>query len=372
MKYFYSRGNRLFRFTDRYIGIMLIIILSFLKRKRQRPNKIIRIAISKFGAIGDLVIISALLNDLKKYNRNINITLIVGNDNCALIPLLKKFDTYIQIDISKPIKAIKKIRKENFDCFIDFDPWSRIGAIIAFFSNSQYVVGFKTTNQHRHFIYDQFYLHNDQIHELDNYRTIISQLFNIKCFSSPKLFIRNSKIFNKEKFVFIHMWPGGYNSFHKEWKKDNWQIIIQYLIRDKYLIVLSGTSENERDNDNFVSIFGQDNVLNIAGKYKLTDLASIMMQSIVVISVNTGIAHMSAALGRPTVCLNGPTSPIRWGPLGKFVKNINSTKEGAGFLNLGFEYDQGPNDTMDYISVESVLSHLSEQMNPKKLSTTSE
>ena len=105
--------------------------------------------------------------------------------------------------------------------------------------------------------------------------------------------------------------------------------------------------------------FGKDKVINIAGKFNLYDLADIIYQSAAVVSVNTGIAHMSAALGRPTVCLNGPTSPTRWGPIGKQVININSTKKGAGFLNLGFEYNRGPGDTMEYISVESVYNSLS-------------
>ena len=66
---------------------------------------------------------------------------------------------------------------EKFDCFIDLGSWPRIDAIISFLSKSNFIVGFKTNKQFRHNLYDVSYKHSDQIHELDNYRNIITQIF---------------------------------------------------------------------------------------------------------------------------------------------------------------------------------------------------
>ena len=360
MKLIPNRGSILLRLIDRYFGILFLFILSLASKKRQQPNKFINIAIFKSAAIGDLVLISAVLEDLKSANADYKITLVLGKDNHALLPLLKHYDKCIKIDISRPVKAIKRIREEKFDCFIDLGSWPRIDAIISFFSNSDFVVGYKTKNQYRHFAYDQFIEHNDQIHELDNYRNIFTQLFNIECDSSPELIAPplNEK-FCEDDFILVHMWPGGYKSHYKEWNQGNWHKLFQKIIEDKYLIVLSGTNSDLQKNNYFDITFGKEKIINIAGECDLNDLAGIIYQSSLVVSVNTGIAHMSAALGRPTLCLNGPTSPTRWGPIGKQVININSTKKGAGFLNLGFEYNRGPADTMEYISVESVYNSLS-------------
>lgn len=360
MKLFSNRGNIFLRLADKCLGILLLIILSIFTKKRQKPTKTTNIAIFKSAAIGDLVLISAVLKDLKRSNPDLNITMVLGEDNHALLPLLQHYDHCLKINVSRPLRAIKRIRKEKFDCFIDLGSWPRIDAVISFFSNSECVIGYQTRNQYRHYAYDLIFKHNDQIHELDNYRNVFSQLFGIECNSLPELIAPPSgEKFSEDDFILVHMWPGGYKSHYKEWKREYWHKLFQKIIKDKYLIVLSGTKADLKNNDYFEIAFGKDKVINIAGKFNLYDLADIIYQSVAVVSVNTGIAHMSAALGKPTVCLNGPTSPTRWAPLGEQVKNINSEKEGAGFLNLGFEYNRGPGDTMEHINVESVYHSLS-------------
>ena len=314
------------RLIDRYFGILFLFILGLVSKKRKQPQKFKNIAIFKSAAIGDLVIISAVLKDLKSANADVKITLVLGKDNHALLPLLKHYDKCIKINVSRPIKAIKRIRKEKFDCFIDLGSWPRIDAVISYFSNSGFVIGYKTKNQYRHFAYDQVIDHNDQIHELDNYRNIFLQLFNIECLSFPELIAPplNEKFCEKD-FILVHMWPGGYKSHYKEWNKGNWHKLFQKIIKDKYLIVLSGKESDLKNNNYFEITFGKEKVINIAGECNLYDLAGIIYQSYLVVSVNTGIAHMSAALGKPTLCLNGPTSPTRWAPIGEQVININST-----------------------------------------------
>jgi ADP-heptose:LPS heptosyltransferase len=79
-----------------------------------------------------------------------------------------------------------------------------------------------------------------------------------------------------------------------------------------------------------------------------------------VVSVNTGIMHLAAIAGAPTVSLNGPNSDRRWGPRGANVFSLESPKCGCGYLNLGFEHDDGPADCMEATTVEHVLAAVSE------------
>ena len=80
-------------------------------------------------------------------------------------------------------------------------------------------------------------------------------------------------------------------------------------------------------------------VENVAGRFRLRETVDVLAGAACVVSVNTGVMHLAAAAGVPTVALNGPTSSRRWGPLGPHVTNVDSELPGCGFLNLGFEYD---------------------------------
>ena len=71
--------------------------------------------------------------------------------------------------------------------------------------------------------------------------------------------------------------------------------------------------------------------------------------------MNTGVMHVAAALGAPTIALNGPTSGTRWGPRGPFTRCVASPMVPDGYLNLGFEHDERFAHCMDAITVAMVL-----------------
>jgi ADP-heptose:LPS heptosyltransferase len=95
---------------------------------------------------------------------------------------------------------------------------------------------------------------------------------------------------------------------------------------------------------------------SVAGRYRLDEVIDLIGSAKCVVSVNTGLMHLAAAVGVPTVGLNGPTSAKRWGPIGPNVVCINSDLPGCGYLNLGFEYDGRRTDCMRGISVDRVVS----------------
>jgi ADP-heptose:LPS heptosyltransferase len=52
----------------------------------------------------------------------------------------------------------------------------------------------------------------------------------------------------------------------------------------------------------------------LAGRTSITELAALVAGAALVVSGDTGIAHLAAAFGRPSVVLFGPVGPERWGP----------------------------------------------------------
>ncbi|WP_117215095.1 glycosyltransferase family 9 protein [Allorhizocola rhizosphaerae] len=54
--------------------------------------------------------------------------------------------------------------------------------------------------------------------------------------------------------------------------------------------------------------------LNLAGKLDLEQLAALICAARLVVSGDTGVAHLATAFGVPSVVLFGPMSPALWGP----------------------------------------------------------
>jgi ADP-heptose:LPS heptosyltransferase len=94
----------------------------------------------------------------------------------------------------------------------------------------------------------------------------------------------------------------------------------------------------------------------LVGRDGLGEIARVLMHAELLVSVNTGIMHLGAILGVPTVSINGPTSSLRWGPVGPRVANACPSDGSGGFLDLGFEFHGHSTDTMKRILVEDVMS----------------
>jgi heptosyltransferase I len=87
----------------------------------------------------------------------------------------------------------------------------------------------------------------------------------------------------------------------------------------------------------------------------LAQTAALLAHSRLVVSVDTGIMHLAAALDLPLIALHGPTSSKRWGPISKNAVAIDSPDPHAGYLYLGFEPPAGPSRCMEAITYERVL-----------------
>ena len=87
----------------------------------------------------------------------------------------------------------------------------------------------------------------------------------------------------------------------------------------------------------------------------LRKTAALITGAKLVVSVDTGIMHLAAALHTPVVA-TGPACKARWGPVGDPVWVVESPLKGCCYLNLGFEIPRTPPKCMEAISLEAVLS----------------
>jgi ADP-heptose:LPS heptosyltransferase len=202
--------------------------------------------------------------------------------------------------------------------------------------------------------------HSNGVHELENFRRLVRTL-GVDSRSTPSIAIRDvaggADLPAPPPYIVFHMWPGGFRSHLKEWPEASWDALASRLGAVGFSIVLTGSRGDAARTESFVraSASAKDvQLVNAAGRYGIEELARVLRAASCVVSVNTGVMHIAAAIGAPTVALNGPTNELRWGPVGARAVSVNSDFPGCGYLNLGFEYDEGPADCMQGISVEPV------------------
>lgn len=352
-----ERGSVLLKFFDRYVGIPLVFILGLftLFRNKSAPAQVKKIAILKTAAIGDTVLVTAIINDLKLFYPDVEIDFYSGASNFAFAKLIGQCRKVIQLPIKNFPKLFEILKSEKYDLLLDFGAWPRINSVCSFFIDADYKVGFKTQDQYRHFVYDKSVDHSNEIHELENYRNIIRSI-GIKTTSAPVIpegEVPKNLMHNlQQPYIVCHLWPGGERSDLKEWTFENWKKIISFVQSKNYFVLLTGGKEDLDKNSNFLNATGVK-AYNMAGT-TVSETIGALKNAKVVISVNTGIMHIAAGLNVPTVGLHGPTSVKRWGPVGRNVCSVISQLEGCQYLNLGFEY-KPELQCMESISADDVI-----------------
>jgi heptosyltransferase-1 len=101
---------------------------------------------------------------------------------------------------------------------------------------------------------------------------------------------------------------------NKYWIEAHWRTLIRRAGAAGYRVLLTWGSERERSRTCALAA-GLDNAL-VLPRMGLSQLAGLMLASDGAICMDTGLAHVAAALDVPTVTLYGPTDPALIGATG--------------------------------------------------------
>jgi len=358
-----ERGNKLLRTLDRMIGIPLILFLSafrIIKFKSHRPTAIIdakRIAFFKSAAIGDTVILSASVADIRCINSKAHLAIFTGSSNFEIARLIPGIDEVIKLPVTRPLASIKKLCDfDPFDVWVDFGSWPRLDALLSWAAPAKFTIGFKAAGQYRHYLYDLAIPHSNDAHELQNYKNLLSPL-NVPAINLPNLKLTHAIYDNRsQNHIVLHAFPGGSKAYLKQWTEDKWIQLIEALVAKGYKVFLTGGKSERQQLTKFKQRSGNlDMIKVVAGELDIAGTAELLKTSRLVISVDTGIMHMASALKCNLVALVGPTSPSRWGPLNNNSISISKQLSCSPCISFGFESKCNNNICMSTIVVEEVI-----------------
>jgi ADP-heptose:LPS heptosyltransferase len=111
----------------------------------------------------------------------------------------------------------------------------------------------------------------------------------------------------------------GASSVARRWPVERFAVIVRHLSRLQIPVVLTGTRPEQAAAAAVRRLAGPSTgahgrVTSVAGRTRLAQLLTIVASARLVVSGDTGVAHLATAFGVPSVVLFGPTSPERWGP----------------------------------------------------------
>lgn len=156
--------------------------------------------------------------------------------------------------------------------------------------------------------------------------------------------------------------PGAEFGPAKRYPHYHYAAVAEKLIEQGYSIRLFGSKKDEPVGEEIRTALPeklQRYCLNLAGQTDLNQAVDLISDCVAVVSNDSGLMHIAAALGRPLVALYGPTSPEYTPPLSEKAVIIRLIEGGLIKIRKG-ESAEGYHQSLIDIQPEMVLEKLTE------------
>ena len=112
----------------------------------------------------------------------------------------------------------------------------------------------------------------------------------------------------------------------KTWPKEYFAEVVKQLAARYDAAFFIVGAPNDRDYADEVIQGMEPDVLNFCGETSLTDLAALIGDADLLVTVDTGATHIAATTGIPMVTMYGCTSPNRWHPINKQARVLTTAE----------------------------------------------
>jgi len=309
--------------------------------------------------IGDLIISSAFINALKKSDRDLQIDLLVNenlSDIAVLLPnitnIINSKTTHGKLSLFYRLQLGLELRKNNYSKSYILTN-SLKSAIIPFVAGIKDRISY--LGEYR------YGLINRIIEKIDRNKGMVNRYLNILHAKyttdlQPSFIVGASQERVEEKYSistkYIVICPDAEYGPAKRWPVQNWVNLAENLIPN-YQVVFVGIDTSIK---NKINSLESNNIINLIGKTSLVDAAQILSHAECVVSNDSGLMHLSSAVGTPIVGIYGSSSPEYTPPL------CGESKREIIYKNLDCSpcfnrsCHLGHTNCLNYITVDTVLS----------------
>ncbi|WP_438971458.1 lipopolysaccharide heptosyltransferase II [Methylophaga sp.] len=112
--------------------------------------------------------------------------------------------------------------------------------------------------------------------------------------------------------------PGAEFGPAKQWPPEHYATLAEHFLTEGWQIIILGSKADQKTAEEItehIATDKQDNLFNLTGKTTLEDAIDLLGTADSVVSNDSGLMHIAAAMQRPLVALYGPTSPSFTPPL---------------------------------------------------------
>ena len=341
------------------------------------PNSI---CILRLSAIGDVTHMVPIVRTLQKFWPKTKLTWVIGKNEVDLVSDIENIE-FIVFDKSHTIRSYRSISKQmkarSFDILICAQVSLRANFIIKLIP-AKLKLGYdklRAKDFHSLFINESIEYTPEQ-HVLDSFFSFIEQIGLKERELIWNYFIPSNAHEFAEQYIDkmrlnIIISPCSSHS-KRNWSCIRYAEVADYAIQefDAHVILCGGPSETEYALGKEIQKHMQHKATNLIGKDNLKKFLALLKRADVIITPDSGPAHMASGVNTPVLGLYAATNPRRSGPYLSIDNCINKYDQAAeefrnktaSELKWGAKLEH--EGVMDLINTEEVIEKLKQILQP--------
>lgn len=293
--------------------------MDFDKKNTKQPKSCLIIAPNW---IGDLLMSYPLIVQLKLSFPNMAIDVLAPQSNADILQFMPEIRSSLvnhlqhkKLPLKKMLSTIKEIKTKHYDWSLIL-PNSLKSSIIPYLAQIPKRTGY--LSEARFLTLNDVYRKN---HSLPLYKQYLSLVFKELEPPFPRLKINENErkriaaCYKISPYIkYIAFCPGAAYGPAKQWPPDYFSQLGSQLIRMGYHIILFG-SFGDQPICHQIQKNVTKNITNLCGKTSLKDTTILLSFTEKIVSNDSGLMHIGAALDKELYCLFGSSSPSKTPPL---------------------------------------------------------
>jgi len=291
--------------------------------------------------VGDMVMSQALLIVLKQRYPGCRITVLAPAWSRPLLERMPEVDAAVdmpighgKLELGARMELGRKLAGQNYDWAIVL-PNSFKSALIPAFAGIPLRTGWRGEMR--------FWLLNDiRLLIKDKYPLMVERFVALafppqqklsKTLPRPNLQVDSARVVALRKQLklgsdqsVLVLCPGAEFGPSKRWPETHYAEVAAEMIKRGWQVWLLGSERDQPVAQNIIEGLSkpvQKNAFNLAGLTVLADAIDLLSSADLVVSNDSGLMHVAAALGRPLAVIYGSTSPGFTPPLGEQVEILS-------------------------------------------------
>ena len=331
-----------------------------------QQENIQHLVVVRLSALGDVCHAMAVVQSLMKLNPSMQVTWVTAPLEANLVRLLDGVRVVVydkQDGLSGLLTLRSLLSSQKFDVLLHLQ-WSFRASLVSRMIKAKRRIGFALSHsrEKQHWFVNEYAPEPKGEHVLDSFLSIASVLGASEPTLPCELTLPETELGLPDYYVVIN--PSA-SKEDRNWTVEGYQAVIERLLAKEICPVITGgpsTAEVAFAEQIIASRAGQ--VINLVGKTKLDVMLAVLKGASLVISPDTGPAHMATLVGTPVLGLYAHSNPQRTGPY-RDLDKVQSVYEELVVKEYQKNVAELPWSTrvhdpkaMQHIRVESVLAML--------------